>query len=250
MLGRTHVTLGLMLSLLVVPLLGTSLTIGKFNLPAIIVSIIGALLPDLDMGTSALGAKFGFIKAKHIKKIWIAILTLTSIVTIIFLKDTPVFYGIAFIIFLGFVFADKFARKGYYTIRNFVQSIVGISIILFSYYYQHYVLVFVGIILILLLFSKHRGLSHSIVFLVGSTFAVRKISLFYGDVDYSMIFAVSMVSHLLGDMLTKSGIGLWVPFNDKRIKFPYTIKTGGKVEKLIFTGALFAIFNILKGLQL
>jgi len=55
-----------------------------------------------------------------------------------------------------------------------------------------------------------------------------------------------MTSHLLGDMLTKSGIGLFVPFNNKRIKFPYTIKTGGKIEKFIFISALFAIFNILK----
>lgn len=246
MLGRTHVSLGLMTTLAVTLFLGTSLAIKEFNTTAVIVTVIGALLPDLDMGTSSLANKFGIIKAKHIKKIWIFILILMSIAAIIFLKDTPVFYGVAFIIFLGFIFADKFARKGYYTIRNFIQSIVAISIILFSYYYDHYYLAFIGVILILLLFSKHRGLSHSIIFLVGSTFAVKKISLFYGDIDYSIVFAASMASHLLGDMLTKSGIGLFVPFNNKRIKFPYTIKTGGKIEKLIFIGALLVIFNILK----
>jgi len=247
MLGRTHISLGLMTSLLITSVLGASLTIEKFNVIAIIITVIGALLPDLDMGTSSLAGKFGIIKTKHIKKVWIFILTLMSIIAIIFLKDTPLFYGIAFIIFLGFIFADKFARKGYYTIRNFIQSIVAISIIVFSYYYRHYSLASVGVILILLLFSKHRGLSHSAIFLIGSTFAVRKISLFYGDIDYSIVFAVSMMSHLVGDMLTKSGIGLFVPFNNKRIKFPYTIKTGGKIEKIIFIGALFATFNILKG---
>jgi len=246
MLGRTHVALGLMTSLLVMSIIGASLTIEEFNIVAVIVTVTGALLPDLDMGTSSLAGKFGIIKAKHIKKVWISILTLMSIAAIIFLKDTPIFYGVALIIFLGFIFSDKFARKGYYTIRNFIQSIVAISIILFSNYYGHYSLAFIGVILILLLLSKHRGLSHSIIFLIGSTFVVRKISLFYGRIDYSIIFAVSMTSHLLGDMLTKSGIGLFVPFNNKRIKFPYTIKTGGKIEKFIFISALFAIFNILK----
>ena len=49
------------------------------------------------MGTSSLGSKFGIIKTKHIKKVWIAILSIMSIGTIIF-KDTPILYGIVFII--------------------------------------------------------------------------------------------------------------------------------------------------------
>lgn len=248
MLGRTHIALGLMTSLMVISFLGISLTADELNTIAIIVAVIGALLPDLDMGTSSLAGKFGIIKTKHIKKLWYVILTMMSIATIVFLKNHPIFYGIAFIIFLGFLFADKFARKGYYMIRNFVQAIVAITIILASYYYNHYTLISVGVILIILLCSKHRGFSHSIIFLLGSTFAVRKISLFYGHIDYSIIFAVSMTSHLLGDMFTKAGIGLFMPFSGKRIKLPYTIKTGGKAENLIFIGALLAMFNIVKRL--
>lgn len=248
MSGRTHIALGLMTSLMVVSLLRISLTSEWVNTTAIIVAVIGALLPDLDMGTSSLANKFGVIKAKHIKKLWIVILTIMSIATIIFLKDSPILYGIVFIILLGFIFADRFARKGYYVIRNFVQAMVAIAIILASYYYNHYTLISVGVILIILLFSKHRGFSHSIIFLICCTFAVRSISLFYGHIDYSIIFAASMISHLLGDMLTRAGIGLFMPFTDKRIKLPYTIKTGGKAENLIFIGTLFAIFNIVKRL--
>lgn len=244
MLGRTHITLGLMTSLIVVSFVNLSLNVKELNTTTVIVALISALLPDLDMGNSSLGNRFAIIKAKHIKKVWIIILTIMSTVTVIFLKNSPILYGVGFIILLGLIFADKFARKGYYMIRNFVQAIVGITIILASYYYHHYILIPVGIILIILLFSKHRGFSHSIIFLVGCTFVVRKISLFYGNIDYSIIFAASMTSHLLGDMLTKTGVSLFIPFSDKRIKLPYTIKTGGKAEKLIFMGALFAIFNI------
>lgn len=248
MLGRTHIALGLMISLIVIYLLEFSLTVEQLNTTAVIIAIIGALLPDLDTGTSSLGNKFAIVKAKHIKKIWIVVLTAMLIATIIFLKDTPILYGIGFIILLGFIFADRFAQKGYHMIRNFVQAIVAITIILLSYFYGHYILITVGIILMVLLFSKHRGFSHSIVFLVGCTFVVRKISLSYGDVDYSIIFAISMASHLLGDMFTKAGVGLFIPISDKRIRLPYTIKTGGRIENFIFIGALFAIFNIFKKL--
>lgn len=246
MLGKTHVALGLMTSLLITSFLGTSLTIENFNSIAILTAVIGALLPDLDTGKSSLASKFGIIKTKHIKKVWITILTIMLITVLIFLKDTPIFYGVNFIILLGFLFSDKFARKGYYTIRKFVQAIIGISIIFFAYYYNHYSIALIGIVLILLLFSRHRGISHSILFLIGCTYSVRKISLSYGDIDYSIIFGISMASHILGDMLTKAGVSLFFPFTDKRIKFPYTIKTGGKIENFIFIGILFGIFNIFK----
>ena len=246
MLGRTHVSLGIMTSLVVIWLFGTFLSMNEFNTMTIFVAVIGALLPDLDMGTSSFGGKFGIVKAKQIKKVWIAILILALMVSIIFLKNTVFIYGLLTLIFLGFICADKFARKGYFAIRNFVQSITGILIILISYYYKHYAIGWIGIVLLLLLFSKHRGLSHSFLFLIGATYAVREISLFYGNTDYSIVFASSMASHLLGDMATKSGIGLWIPLSNKRIKFPYTIKTGGKIEKVIFIASILAVVNILK----
>lgn len=245
MLGRTHITLGLLISLIAIYFLDFSLIAGELNTTAVIFATIGALLPDLDMGTSSLGSKFGIIKAKHIKKVWIIILAIMSAGVVVFLRDSPILYGIMFIILLGFVFADRFARRGYHMVRNFVQAIIGITIILASYYHKHYVLMSAGAILLVLLFSKHRGFSHSTAFLVICTFAVKKISLFYGDIDYSVIFAMSMASHLLGDMFTRAGVGLFIPFSDKRIRFPCTIKTGGKIENFIFIGALFAIFSIM-----
>lgn len=241
MLGRTHIALGLMTSLIVVYFLGFS----PINTTAIMVAIVGALLPDLDMDNSSLANRFAIIKARHIKRVWVIILIGLLIIAIIFLRGTPILYGIIFIVILGLIFADKFARRGYSLMRNFVQAITAITLILASYLYGHYVLIFGGIILIILLFSKHRGFSHSIVFLIFCSLIVRKISLFYGNLDYSPIFAVSMASHLLGDMFTRAGIGLLIPFSKKRIRLPKTIKTGGKAENIIFIACLFAIFNIL-----
>lgn len=97
MLGRTHIALGLMISLIVVSFLGFPLAVGELNTIAIIVAIIGALLPDLDTGTSSLGNKFAIVKAKHIKKIWIIVLVMMFTVTVIFLRDNPILYGIGLI---------------------------------------------------------------------------------------------------------------------------------------------------------
>ncbi|ABR47422.1 membrane-bound metal-dependent hydrolase [Alkaliphilus metalliredigens QYMF] len=246
MLGRTHVALGLMTSLGIAVLLGNPFMVESFNTIALLVAVGGALLPDLDMGTSSLAGKFGLLKAKHIKKIWIAILTTLSIGTLFFLKDTPIFYGIALILFLGFIFAKQFAQKGYYMMRNFVQSMTAITVMIGAYYYEHYPLIWIGVILMILLLVKHRSFSHSILFLIGCTLVVRQISFFYGDIDYSLIFGVSMGSHLLGDMLTKAGIGLFIPITHKRIKFPFTIKTGGWVENIVFMGAFLVIFQIIR----
>ena len=87
MTGKTHVALGLLASLVsAIYFLNSSLVAEKLNTVAIIIAVIGALLPDLDMGTSSLGSKFGIVKRKHIEKIWIMILIVMLICSFIFLK--------------------------------------------------------------------------------------------------------------------------------------------------------------------
>ena len=72
-----------------------------------------------------------------------------------------------------------------------------------------------------------------------------KISLFYeGILIIALFFAVSMASHLLGDMFTSRHRTFCLL--RAKVRMPYTIKTDGKIENLIFVGALFAIFNLAK----
>lgn len=248
MLGRTHMALGIMTSLFASTFLGNSYFHGEVDSITIVVIIIAALLPDLDMGTSSLAGKFGILKAHHIRKIWLGVLIILATVTVIYLKNTAIFYGILFILLLGALFSKDFAQKGYYLLRNFVQGMVGIGFIAAACYYSQLPLAGVGVVLILLLLSKHRGLSHSLLFIIITIIIVRSISIFYDYRDYSLFFGISMLSHILGDMFTKMGVMLFYPFSQKRIKFPYTIKTGGKLENIIFFTACLMAFRLSQGL--
>ncbi|SDK04003.1 metal-dependent hydrolase [Natronincola ferrireducens] len=246
MLARTHIALGMMTALFTAAYVGTSYFEGSKDFMTLLVVIIAALLPDLDMGTSSLAGKFGIIKANHIQRIWLGTLLILATLTVVYLRETPIFLGILFTLFLGAVFSKDFAQKGYYLLRNFVQAMVAIGFFGAAYYYKQPPLMGIGLILILLLFSKHRGLSHSIVFVIITFILVKSVSTYYDYRDYSILFTVSMISHILGDMFTKAGVMLLYPFNQKRIKFPLTIKTGGKLENVVFLLACFAAFRLIK----
>ncbi|AKL94126.1 membrane-bound metal-dependent hydrolase [Clostridium aceticum] len=248
MLGRTHIALGLTTALLAATFIDSFIIADKLDSIALGVMAIAALLPDLDMGTSSLGGKFGILKAHHIKKLWLVVLTVLGIFTIVYLKETPIFYGILFILLLGAVFSKDFAQKGYHMLRNFTQGMVGIGFIAAAYFYHQPPLAGIGIILIVLLFSKHRGLSHSIVFVLLNYIIIKSIIIFYDYVDYSLLFAISMTSHIIGDMFTRAGVMLFYPFSPKKIKFPFTIKTGGKLENLLFFTMCLLAFKLIKAL--
>lgn len=85
-------------------------------------------------------------------------------------------------------------------------------------------------------FMRHRGFTHSLLF-VGLVYAI--LVVFFGKYSesaYPEIYMVipGMLSHILLDMLNRQGVQLLFPFSDK-IKIPIIkIKTGGAVEWLMF----------------
>lgn len=215
MLARTHIALGLTTALFTALFITTSYFEGPFNVVPLLLIIIAALLPDLDMGTSSLAGKFGILKAKHIRKIWLIVLVVLGILSVLYLRETPIFYGVLFILLLGGIFSKAFANKGYHMLRSFVQAMVAIGFIGVAYYYQQPPLLGIGVILFLLLFSRHRGLSHSLLFIVITFLIVKKITVFYGYRDYSLLFGITVLSHVVGDMFTKAGVMFFYPFSQK-----------------------------------
>lgn len=78
----------------------------------------------------------------------------------------------------------------------------------------------------------HRSFTHSLLFL----FCVAM--LLDAFVPYKLVtigLLLGMASHLVLDMGTKRGIKLFFPMKIA-VRFPLTIKTGGKIEKVIFAG--------------
>ncbi len=93
-------------------------------------------------------------------------------------------------------------------------------------------------------FTKHRGITHSLIFLVVISFF---ISIFSKEILFA--FVLGYASHIFSDCLTKEGVPLFYP-SEKRIKG--LIKTGGITEVFISIIFIFAdlslilrIFNIL-----
>ena len=76
--------------------------------------------------------------------------------------------------------------------------------------------------------TKHRGVCHSIAFIIAvhfllTRFVVGNISFF--TAERARCLAAGMMSHILLDMLNPAGVSLFWPFGKKRIKLMY-IKTG------------------------
>ena len=173
------------------------------------------------------------------------ILGILTVLIFKYLRNTAIFYASLFIIVLGMVYSKDFARKGYHVLRRFVQGMVGVGFIAIGFYYKQYPLFGIGGVLLLLLFSRHRGLSHSLLFVAIVYFVVKEFCRFYSYRDYSLLFAITVASHIVGDMFTRAGVALFFPLSQKRIRFPITIRTGGKFENIVFLGACMAILHLI-----
>ncbi|HEX2912264.1 MAG TPA: metal-dependent hydrolase [Chloroflexia bacterium] len=65
-------------------------------------------------------------------------------------------------------------------------------------------------------FGGHRGVIHSLLaMLVVSSLIGTATYFFFGSAFYGTLFGVGYLTHLLADMLTRSGIKLLLPFSDK-----------------------------------
>jgi len=77
------------------------------------------------------------------------------------------------------------------------------------------------------LFFKHRGIFHSLIFGIVLSWLA-----FYFDKDAGAGFFLGFLSHIILDSFTKQGINFLYPFGGLNAKG--FIKTGGKLEKIIF----------------
>ncbi|MFJ7934612.1 metal-dependent hydrolase [Sporosarcina sp. NPDC096371] len=77
----------------------------------------------------------------------------------------------------------------------------------------------------------HRTFTHSLLFLV---LIAMLLNAFIPNEAVKAGFLVGMVSHYVLDMATKNGIKLLFPLR-MTVRFPVTTKTGGTVEKVVFS---------------
>lgn len=85
----------------------------------------------------------------------------------------------------------------------------------------------------------HRTFTHSLLFLV-----LLSIVLSNKHMAFNVGLLIGVVSHYLLDMGTKNGIQLFYPLK-RKIRFPLTIKTGGKMESVVKVGLVLTMLMTL-----
>lgn len=90
----------------------------------------------------------------------------------------------------------------------------------------------------------HRSFTHSLLFLF---LIAILMDAFVPYKTLTIGILLGMASHLILDMGTKKGVKLFFPIKIA-VRFPFTIKTGGKVEKVIF--ALLCMLSLYFGYEI
>ncbi|KDR94930.1 inner membrane protein [Peptoclostridium litorale DSM 5388] len=99
---------------------------------------------------------------------------------------------------------------------------------------------------LMIAFSKHRGITHSILGSGIFIFSIYSISNELGRGILAIPFALGYLMHIVSDMLTSAGVQLFYPAK-KRIKFLFRFKTNSTFEKVLMYIA--TAVSIYMGLQ-
>jgi inner membrane protein len=110
-------------------------------------------------------------------------------------------------------------------------------------YYSRQPLTYVAAAILLLIgFSRHRAITHSLVALVG----LYVLTGYFSDAIQIGVM-VGYAMHLVADFFTKQGIELLFPYG-KNFRSPLTISTGNGIEYLVSAAALLSV--IYNGVQI
>lgn len=105
------------------------------------------------------------------------------------------------------------------------------------------ILTMVGVLLIMIGLSHHRGFTHSLAGVSFMSFTLMYI--FKQSVEESILIAtiIGLVSHPIADYFTKEGIELLYPFSKKNYRFPITITTGSVAENIVNAAVIIGMAN-------
>lgn len=133
------------------------------------------------------------------------------------------------------------------TTKIFIYCLFSIIILYINYLKFHStILNLIGVILMMIGVSHHRGFTHSAVGIFIFYITVRLFTQTYGYVHEGMSFMVGYTSHLIADFCTDQGIELLYPLIDKNYRAPLRFSTGGGIEALLSTAAMVFIgYNLI-----
>lgn len=239
MKGHTHALIGLA-AVSFLPLAENAAATEKL-LPYAF-AFTGSLICDIDTGKSTISSAFSPIKLKYIKAAVNFVFALFMIVGALFLRNSEYIYLFVLLVILGGLNLNNISSKIFNAIKKAVVILISSVLIITGFFFWHIPLVLLGLYLLSLQLSTHRGYSHSIIAVILAFIILRYTFRFYGIFDYSLSFSVGMLSHVLGDMCTQRGVDLLFPVK-KKYSFPLTFKTGSIIEWIFCIISVLIILN-------
>lgn len=234
MKGSTHALIGLA-STSVLYGIDCNFTSNLEKMLPFVFTYIGSLICDIDTGSSTISHIINPIKHKHIKRIATTIFVIITILGVVYFKETQ-YLGIFITSMILYALSITKILQG--IIRRATTIVFVSSILIIGIISSQLPVILIGIFLSVLIFSPHRGYSHSILSVIASLILLKYVFKAYDIADYSVYFSLGLLSHIIADMFTEQGVMLLFPLR-KKISFPITTKTGSKVEKIISVLASF-----------
>lgn len=242
MKGTTHAALGVATAYAISGIPYTQVVGVEDIMLPILAGYIGALLLDLDTGQSTISNLFIWVKLKHLKYILALTFFSLGMAAIIHFNETIYKYLILAIMGITAVSFSKIATAAYRIVKK-VILVIGILLLLGAgLKLMHPPLFVIAIVLMALMISPHRGYSHSLIAAIICFIVTKYTCTFYRIADLSIYLATGILTHILADMFTEKGVELLFPYR-KRVKLPYTIKTGSASE-YIFVFLSLLIFSL------
>jgi inner membrane protein len=239
--GTTHSLIGLAAVSAVLPITGSiSLTVGPEKLLPFIFAYAGALICDIDTGSSTVSNFINPIKLKYIRTLMYSIFVLLSIAGTMYFWGSKYLYTFLILIPLASLTLNNISCGILKLVKKVAVIVISVGLIIVGIVSGHYPMALIGTLLLALSFSPHRGYSHSIA-AVAATFYILKYTFsFYSLADYSISFCIGMLSHILADMFTQKGVSLLFPVQ-RKLSFPLTFKTGSAIEGAISAASILCI---------
>lgn len=225
--------------------------------------ILGSVFPDMDLPNSTVSNKMTLVNLKMAKVIINVFLLIFSSLIIMFSGNKYIMYGGCGVLLVSFLSYGKIARGLLQLLRRIIQ-IGAIVALIFGFIVKGETpLLLCGLILAAYVFSKHRGLSHTLLLNAVTAYVIAFSFIYYGFYNYSIVagtfFFLGTFMHVFfNDFLTTKGIpsplypidalislpfciaekgftmkSLKEAFKIKRIKFIFTIETGGTGEIIL-----------------
>lgn len=115
-----------------------------------------------------------------------------------------------------------------------VYSAIGLFLLYKNLAIRNPIFTMIGILLIMIGLSHHRGFTHSLIGVSFMSFVLLNICSKHIVAENILIAAViGLTSHPIADYFTKEGIEILYPISKKNYRFPVTITTGGMVENFL-----------------